>query len=44
MQKLKGGDAEWRIRVGDYRISYVIDDVDRTVDVTRIAHRSDAYE
>jgi mRNA interferase RelE/StbE len=43
-KKLKGGDNEWRIRVGDYRIIYVIDDAARTVDVTRIAHRRDVYE
>ena len=43
-KKLKGGDAEWRIRVGDYRIVYVIDDAARTVDVTRIAHRRDVYQ
>ena len=43
-KKLKGGDNEWRIRVGDYRIVYVIDDAARTLDVTRIAHRRDVYE
>jgi len=43
-KKLKGGDNEWRIRVGDYRIVYVIDDAARTVDVTQIAHRRDVYE
>jgi mRNA interferase RelE/StbE len=43
-KKLKGGDNEWRIRVGDYRIVYAIDDTARTVDVTRIAHRRDVYE
>jgi mRNA interferase RelE/StbE len=43
-RKLKGGDNEWRIRVGSYRIVYVIDDAARTVDVTRIAHRRDVYE
>jgi len=43
-KKLKGGDFEWRIRVGDYRIVYEIDDAARTVDVTRIAHRRDVYE
>jgi len=42
-KKLKGGDKEWRIRVGDYRIVYVIDDSARTVDVTRIAHRREVY-
>ena len=29
----KGGDTEWRVRVGDYRIVYEIDDEARTVDV-----------
>jgi mRNA interferase RelE/StbE len=43
-KKLKGGDDEWRIRVGDYRIVYVIDDTAGTVDVTRIAHRREVYE
>jgi len=43
-KKLKGGDREWRIRVGDYRIVYVIDDAGKTVDVTRIAHRREVYE
>ncbi len=43
-KKLKGGDNEWRIRVGNYRIVYEIDDKARTVDVTRIAHRREVYE
>jgi mRNA interferase RelE/StbE len=43
-KKLKGGDSEWRIRVGDYRAVYEIDDTAQTVDVTRIAHRREVYE
>lgn len=43
-KKLKGGDREWRIRVGDYRVVYEIDDSAKTVDVTRIAHRREVYE
>ena len=43
-KNLKGGDKEWRIRVGDYRIVYEIDDTARIVDVTRIAHRREVYE
>ena len=43
-KKLKGGDNEWRIRVGDYRIVYVIDDAARTIDVTRIARRREVYQ
>ena len=42
-KKLRGGDKEWRIRVGDYRIVYEIDDKAQTVDVTRIAHRREVY-
>jgi mRNA interferase RelE/StbE len=43
-KKLKGGDKEWRIRVGDYRIVYEINDRARTVEVTRIAHRREVYD
>ena len=43
-KKLKGGDIQWRIRVGDYRIVYEIDDSAKTVDVTRIAHRREVYD
>jgi mRNA interferase RelE/StbE len=42
-KKLAGGDNEWRIRVGDYRVIYEIHDDTRMVDVTRIAHRRDVY-
>ncbi len=40
--KLSGGD-EWRIRVGDYRVVYRVDDTARQVTVTRIGHRRDVY-
>jgi mRNA interferase RelE/StbE len=43
-KKLKGGDKEWRIRVGDYRVVYTIDDARLLVQVTRIRHRSAVYE
>ena len=43
-KKLKGGDKEWRIRVGDYRVVYTIDGAKLLVEVTRIRHRSAAYE
>jgi mRNA interferase RelE/StbE len=33
----------WRIRVGDYRVIYEIDDPGRTVTVLQIGHRSDVY-
>lgn len=40
--KLAGQD-DYRIRVGDYRIDYAIDDGDRMVLVGRIAHRREVY-
>jgi mRNA interferase RelE/StbE len=43
-KKLKGGDKQWRIRVGDYRVVYEIDDTARMVDVTRIGHRREVYD
>ncbi len=43
-KKLKRGDREWRIRVGDYRAVYTIDDARLLVEVTRIRHRSEVYE
>jgi len=43
-KKLQGGDREWRIRVGDYRVVYTIDDAKLMVEVTRIRHRSAVYE
>jgi mRNA interferase RelE/StbE len=43
-KKLKGGDDEWRIRIGDYRAVYVIDDSKLLVTVTRIRHRSEVYD
>jgi mRNA interferase RelE/StbE len=43
-KKLKGGQQEWRIRVGDYRVVYTIDDAKRRVSVTRVRHRSEVYE
>ena len=43
-KKLKGGYKEWRIRVGDYRVVYNIDDPKSLIEVTRIRHRSGVYE
>nr|WP_156003906.1 type II toxin-antitoxin system RelE/ParE family toxin [Streptomonospora sp. PA3] len=42
-RKLKGEEDLWRIRVGDYRILYSIDDGEVVVVALRIAHRSDVY-
>lgn len=41
--KLKGR-AEWRLRVGDYRVLYRIDDEKLIVTVVDAGHRSDVYD
>lgn len=41
--KLSGSDALWRIRVGEYRVIYEVDDTKRVVDVIAVRHRQDAY-
>jgi mRNA interferase RelE/StbE len=43
-KKLKGGQQEWRIRIGDYRAVYTIDDARFRVSVTRIRNRSEVYD
>jgi mRNA interferase RelE/StbE len=35
--------SEMRLRIGDYRVLYSIDDVRRTVTVSIIAHRREVY-
>lgn len=42
--KVKGEESLWRIRVGDWRIGYEINDSAREVTVIRIAHRSEFYD
>lgn len=43
-KKLRGADDLWRVRVGDYRIVYAIDDTLSVVEIRVIRHRKDAYE
>lgn len=43
-RKLSGQRALWRVRAGDYRIVYQVDDDARLVDVAHIRHRREAYE
>lgn len=42
-KKLSGEGNLWRIRVGNYRVIYSIDDNLHVVDVIQVRHRSDAY-
>lgn len=43
-RKLVGAGNLWRIRIGDYRVIYAVDDRQRLVDIVAIRHRGDAYQ
>ncbi|OGQ80088.1 MAG: plasmid stabilization protein [Deltaproteobacteria bacterium RIFOXYA12_FULL_58_15] len=43
VKKLAGEYALWRVRVGDYRIVYGIEDDCLVVLVIRVAHRREVY-
>jgi len=43
-RKLVGSENRWRVRVGDYRIIYTINDAERAVEIVAVRHRSKAYE
>jgi mRNA interferase RelE/StbE len=42
-RKLAGSENDWRIRIGDYRVVYEIDETKRAVRVFRVRHRREAY-
>jgi len=41
---LKGFKDQWRIRIGDWRVVYLIDEAVKLVSILRIAHRREVYE
>jgi mRNA interferase RelE/StbE len=43
VKKLRGTRDLWRIRVGDRRVIYRVDDGKRLVDVSHVRHRREAY-
>lgn len=43
VEKLKGFDGMYRIRSGDYRVVYEINDAVVTVMVIKVGHRKDVY-
>jgi len=42
-KKLRGTDDEYRLRVGDYRVFYTVDDAKKKVTIYHVAHRREAY-
>lgn len=43
-KKLVGEDNAWRIRVGNYRILYEVEDIVKIVTVYKVGHRKDVYD
>jgi len=42
-RKLTGSSNDWRIRVGDYRVLYEIEDQNQVVRIMRVRHRRESY-
>lgn len=42
-RKIVGSDNAWRVRLGDYRVVYEVDDAAFRVIVYRVRHRKEAY-
>ena len=42
-RKLTGRDG-WRVRVGDYRIIYEVDNVSNSITILHVGHRKDVYK
>ena len=42
-RKLISSGSDWRIRTGDYRVIYEIDDKAKVVKVMHVKHRREAY-
>jgi len=43
-RKLTAENNLWRLRVGDYRLLYTIDDDKQAIDIVAVRHRSKAYQ
>ena len=42
-KKLRNARGRWRVRVGDYRVVYTINDKQRLVDIETVRHRRFVY-
>ena len=43
VERIRGARGALRLRVGDYRILYSVDDAQQVVTIGRIGHRRDLY-
>lgn len=44
VKKIKGTSQGWRVRAGDYRIIYEVDERSKTVNISAIGHRKEIYK
>ena len=42
-RKITGSKSDWRIRIGEYRVIYEIDEKKKVVRVFRVSHRREVY-
>ncbi len=42
-RKITGSKNDWRIRIGDYRAIYEIDEQEKRVRIMRVRHQREAY-
>jgi mRNA interferase RelE/StbE len=42
--KLKGSENDWRIRIGDFRVIYGINDDLQSITIYRVKHRKNVYK
>jgi len=42
-EKLAGAEERYRIRQGEFRVVYAVDDAARTVEVVKVGHRREVY-
>jgi mRNA interferase RelE/StbE len=43
VERIQGTQGGLRVRVGDYRILYTVDDAQQVVTIGRVRHRRDVY-
>ncbi|MBC8204320.1 type II toxin-antitoxin system RelE/ParE family toxin [bacterium] len=42
--KITGSKNDWRIRIGNYRVIYEINDKEESLNIMRVKHRKEAYQ
>jgi len=43
-KKLKDSESSYRLKVGDYRVIYQVDQVNKAIVIYHVRHRKDAYK